>query len=139
VKIEKQFISKIMFNNKIISSKLQFADRLKFFKNQEQIQALYQQHVAGFNEDQLTSYLSLGFFQSLLPHNSAEINRQILKVFGEVDGDNVAVSLEKFTDFYQLVMNYNVMRIAKLQIWFVIRVTKFISSSQTTTNSLRNS
>ena len=139
MKIEKQFISKIMFNNKIISSKLQFADRLKFFKNQEQIQALYQQHVAGFNEDQLTSYLSLGFFQSLLPHNSAEINRQILKVFGEVDGDNVAVSLEKFTDFYQLVMNYNVMRIAKLQIWFVIRVTKFISSSQTTTNSLRNS
>ncbi len=139
MKIEKQFISKIMFNNKIISSKLQFADRLKFFKNQEQIQALYQQHVAGFNEDQLTSYLSLGFFQSLLPHNSAEINRQILKVFGEVDGDNVAVSLEKFTDFYQLVMNYNVMRIAKLQIWFVIRVTKFISSSQTTTNSFRNS
>lgn len=135
MKIEKQFISKIMFNNKIISSKLQFADRLKFFKNQEQIQALYQQHVSGFNEDQLTSYLSLGFFQSLLPHNSAEINRQILKVFGEVDGDNVAVSLEKFTDFYQLVMNYNVMRIAKLQIWFVIRVTKFISSFKTTTSS----
>ena len=138
MKIEKQFISKIMFNNKIISSKLQFADRLKFFKNQEQIQALYQQHVSGFNEDQLTSYLSLGFFQSLLPHNSAEINRQILKVFGEVDGDNVAVSLEKFTDFYQLVMNYNVMRIAKLQIWFVIRVTKFISSFKTTTSSFWN-